>query len=113
MLVARRQRLAVVAGHLAGLAGSLAFDLRQESKATAYFTVALQAADDVASPDLAAWALATRSLIPSYSGDHSAALRLLHEPRTALTATSATAGSPGWRRWKPRHMPAWATLLAV
>jgi tetratricopeptide (TPR) repeat protein len=67
MPVAGRQRLAVVAGHLAGLAGSLAFDLRQESKATAYFTVALQAADDANSPDLAAWALATRSLIPTYS----------------------------------------------
>jgi hypothetical protein len=31
--VARRQRLAVVAGHLAGLAGGLAFDLRDEGKA--------------------------------------------------------------------------------
>jgi hypothetical protein len=52
--VARRQRLAVVAGHLAGLAGSLAFDLRDERKALAYFKVAVQAADDAGSPDLAA-----------------------------------------------------------
>jgi hypothetical protein len=44
--VARRQRLAVVAGHLAGLAGSLAFDLRDEAKALAYFKVAVHAADD-------------------------------------------------------------------
>jgi hypothetical protein len=29
--------------------------------------------------DLAAWALATRSLIPTYAGDHDAALRLLQE----------------------------------
>jgi hypothetical protein len=36
----------VVAGHLAGLAGSLAFDLRDEGKALAYFKVAVQAADD-------------------------------------------------------------------
>ena len=79
MPVVRRKRLAIVAGHLAGLAGSLAFDLRQESKATAYFAVALQAADDADSPDLAAWALATRSLIPTYGGDPGAALRLLHE----------------------------------
>jgi hypothetical protein len=77
--VARRQRLAVVAGHLAGLAGSLAFDLRDEAKARAYFTVAVQAADDADSPDLAAWALATRSLIPTYTGDPAAALRLLQE----------------------------------
>jgi hypothetical protein len=79
MPVARRQRLAVVAGHLAGLAGSLAFDLHQESKAVAYFKVAQQAADEADSPDLAAWALATRSLIPTYGGDHGAALRLLQE----------------------------------
>jgi tetratricopeptide (TPR) repeat protein len=77
--VARRQRLAVVAGHLAGLAGSLAFDLRDEGKALAYFKVAVQAADDAGSPDLAAWALATRSLIPTYTGDPGAALRLLQE----------------------------------
>jgi hypothetical protein len=77
--VARRGRLAVVAGHLAGLAGSLAFDLRDEGKALAYFKVAVQAADDAASPDLAAWALATRSLIPTYTGDPAAALRLLQE----------------------------------
>jgi tetratricopeptide (TPR) repeat protein len=77
--VARRARLAVVAGHLAGLAGSLAFDLRDEAKARAYFTVAVQGADDAGSPDLAAWALATRSLIPTYTGDPAAALRLLQE----------------------------------
>jgi tetratricopeptide (TPR) repeat protein len=77
--VARRQRLAVVAGHLAGLAGSLAFDLRDEGKALAYFKVAVQAADDADSADLAAWALATRSLIPTYTGDPAAALRLLQE----------------------------------
>ena len=77
--VARRGRLAVVAGHLAGLAGSLAFDLRDEGKALAYFKVAVQAADDAGSPDLAAWALATRSLIPTYTGDPGAALRLLQE----------------------------------
>jgi hypothetical protein len=79
--VARRQRLAVVAGHLAGLAGSLAFDLRDEGKALAYFKVAVQATDDAGSPDLAAWALATRSLIPTYTGDPAAALRLLQEAR--------------------------------
>jgi hypothetical protein len=48
--VARRQRLAVVAGHLAGLGGSLAFDLRDERKARAYFKVAVQAATTPAHP---------------------------------------------------------------
>ena len=41
--------------------------------------MAVQAADDADSPDLAAWALATRSLIPTYTGDPRTALRLLHE----------------------------------
>jgi tetratricopeptide (TPR) repeat protein len=77
--VVRRQRLAIIAGHLAGLAGSLKFDLRDEPKALAYFKVAVQAADDAGSPDLAAWALATRSLIPTYTGDPAAALKLLQE----------------------------------
>ena len=84
--VASRQRLAVVAGHLAGLAGSLAFDLRDEANALAYFKVAVQAADDAGSPDLAAWALATRSLIPTYTGDPAAALRLLQEAQDRAQA---------------------------
>ena len=79
MPVARRQRLAVVAGYLAGLAGSLAFDLRDEGKALAYFKVAVQAADDAGSPDLAAWALAIRGLIPTYNSQPTAALTLLLE----------------------------------
>jgi hypothetical protein len=98
--VARRQRLAVVAGHLAGLAGSLAFDLRDEGKALAYFKVAVQAADDADSPDLAVWALATRSLIPTYTGDPRTALKLLQvaqgpRPRPRQPRPAGVAGRPG------------------
>jgi hypothetical protein len=39
----------------------------------------MQAADDAAAPDLAAWALATQSIVPAYSGDPAAALRLLQQ----------------------------------
>ncbi len=77
--VARRRRLAVVAGLLAGLAGNLSFDLREQARALAYFEVAVQAADDADAPDLAAWALATRSIVPAYTGDPATALRLLQE----------------------------------
>src|SRR6266540_6566086 len=35
--VARRRRLAMIAGHLAGLAGNLSFDLREEARSLAYF----------------------------------------------------------------------------
>jgi hypothetical protein len=93
--VARRRRLAVVAGHLAGLAGNLSFDLREQTRALAYFEVAVQAADDADAPDLAAWALATRSIVPAYTGDPAAALRLLRE------AQDRAAGhvSPSRRAW--------------
>jgi tetratricopeptide (TPR) repeat protein len=93
--VARRRRLAMVAGHLAGLAGNLAFDLHEQAKALAYFEVAVQAADDAETPDLAAWALATRSIVPAYTGDPAGALRLLRE------AQDRAAGhvSPSRRAW--------------
>jgi transcriptional regulator with XRE-family HTH domain len=93
--VARRRRLAVVAGHLAGLAGNLSFDLREAPKALAYFEVAVQAADDADAPDVAAWALATRSIVPAYIGDPATALRLLQE------AQERAAGhvSPSRRAW--------------
>jgi transcriptional regulator with XRE-family HTH domain len=93
--VALRRRLAVSAGHLAGLAGNLSFDLREAAKALAYFEVAIQAADDTDAPDLAAWALATQSIVPTYTGDPATALRLLQE------AQDRAAGhvSPTRRAW--------------
>jgi transcriptional regulator with XRE-family HTH domain len=93
--VALRRRLAVSAGHLAGLAGNLSFDLREAAKALAYFEVAIQAADDTDAPDLAAWALATQSIVPTYTGDPATALRLLQE------AQDRAAGhvSPTCRAW--------------
>ena len=98
--VARRQRLAVVAGHLAGLAGSLAFDLRDEGKALAYFKVAVQAADDAGSPDLAAWALATRSLIPTYNSQPAAALTLLLEAQDRARGHVSQSRRRGWLPWR-------------
>src|SRR6266496_2128848 len=44
--VAHRRRLVVVAGVLAGLAGNLAFDLKQRPRAEGYFSVAPQAAHE-------------------------------------------------------------------
>jgi hypothetical protein len=74
------------------------FRLREEGKALAYFTVAVQAADDAGSPDLAAWALATRSLIPTYNGHPAAALGWLpgHQP-------------PSSRGLDPERSPAWGS----
>jgi hypothetical protein len=75
--IAHRRRLSVIAGVLAGLAGSLSFDLKDQARAAAYFEVALQAAEEGESRDLGAWALATRSLMPTYNGEAGEALRLI------------------------------------
>jgi hypothetical protein len=75
---------------LAGLAGSLSFDLKDQARAAAYFEVALQAAEEGESRDLGAWALATRSLMPTYNGEAGEALRLI-EAVSAYTFTCRSA----------------------
>jgi transcriptional regulator with XRE-family HTH domain len=81
--VAHRRRLSAVAGVLAGVAGSLSFDLKDQARAAAYFRVARQAAQEAEDRDLAAWALATWSLMPTYNGDTAEALRLIEAAQTA------------------------------
>jgi hypothetical protein len=93
--VAHRRRLSAVAGVLAGLAGSLSFDLKDQARATAYFKVAQQAADEAEDRDLAAWALATWSLMPTYNGDPAEALRLIQ----AAQAAGGRALSPTRGAW--------------
>ncbi len=89
--VAHRRRLSVVAGVLAGLAGNLAFDLKQRPRAEAYFAVALQAAQEAESADLGAWSLAMRSIVPAYEGDPLGALVLVQQGQTfAGRATTPT-----------------------
>jgi transcriptional regulator with XRE-family HTH domain len=51
--VAHRRRLSAVAGVLAGLGGSLSFDLEDQARAAAYFEVARQAAEEAEDRDLA------------------------------------------------------------
>src|SRR6266496_4236729 len=77
--VAYRRRLVVVAGVVAGLAGNLAFDLKQRPRAEGYFAVALQAAYEAESADLGAWTLAMRSILPAYEGDPAGALALIQQ----------------------------------
>jgi tetratricopeptide (TPR) repeat protein len=93
--VAHRRHLVVVAGVLAGLAGNLAFDLRQRPRAEAYFTVALQAAQEAESADLGAWALAMRSILPAYHGDPAGALALVQQGQ-AFAGQSVTATRRAW-----------------
>jgi tetratricopeptide (TPR) repeat protein len=93
--IAHRRRLVVVAGVLAGLAGNLAFDLKQRPRAEAYFTVALQAAQEAESADLGAWSLAMRSILPAYHGDPAAALALIQQGQ-AFAGQAVTATRRAW-----------------
>jgi hypothetical protein len=81
--VAHRRRLSAVGGVLAGLAGSLSFDLKDQARAAAYFEVARLAAEEAEDRDLIAWVLATWSLMPTYNGDPAEALRLIEAAQAA------------------------------
>jgi hypothetical protein len=93
--VTHRRRLVVVASVLAGLAGNLAFDLKQQPRAEAYFRVALQAAQEAESADLGAWALAMRSILPAYEGDPVGALALIQQGQ-AFAGQAVTATRRAW-----------------
>ena len=72
-----RRRLCSIAGHLAGLRGWLTFDLGDPAAAHVWYEAALKPAVEAQDEALAGWLLGGRSLIPSYSGDHAAALELI------------------------------------
>ena len=86
-----RRRLCSVAGHLAGLRAWLTFDLGDPTAAHIWYEAALQPALEAQDEALAGWLLGGQSLIPSYSGDHGAALELVrwgqsHGSRSANVA---------------------------
>ena len=93
--VAHRRRLVTVAGVLAGLAGHLAFDLKQRPRAEGYFKVAFQAAQEAESPDLGAWALAMWSILPAYGGNPASALALIQQGQ-AFGGQATTATRRAW-----------------
>jgi hypothetical protein len=72
-----RRRLCSIAGHLAGLRAWLTFDLGDPKAAHIWYEAALKPALEAEDDALAGWLLGGRSLIPSYSGDHAAALELI------------------------------------
>jgi hypothetical protein len=89
-----RRRLCSVAGHLAGLRAWLTFDLGDPTAAHVWYEAALKPAVEAEDEALAGWLLGGRSLIPSYSGDHAAALELVrqgqsHGSRSANVAVQA------------------------
>jgi len=74
-----RRRLCSIAGHLAGLRAWLTFDLGDPKAAHIWYGAALKPAVEAEDEALAGWLLGGRSLIPSYSGDHGAALELIRQ----------------------------------
>jgi transcriptional regulator with XRE-family HTH domain len=89
-----RRRLCSIAGHLAGLRAWLTFDLGDPTAAHIWYEAALKPAVEAEDEALAGWLLGGRSLIPSYSGDHAAALELIrrgqsHAGRSANMAVQA------------------------
>ena len=93
-----RRRLCSVAGHLAGLRAWLTFDLGDPTAAHIWYEAALKPAVEAQDEALAGWLLGGRSLIPSYSGDHAAALELIrrgqsHGNRSTNVAVQAWLGA--------------------
>jgi transcriptional regulator with XRE-family HTH domain len=89
-----RRRLCSIAGHLAGLRAWLTFDLGDPAAAHIWYEAALKPAVEAQDEALAGWLLGGRSLIPSYSGNHAAALELIrrgqsHGSRSANVAVQA------------------------
>jgi tetratricopeptide (TPR) repeat protein len=72
--IAQRRRLCAVAAQLAGMAGSVSFDLRDPDKAQAYYDVAMTAAGEADDDALAAWVLANLSYLHAHRGATRAAL---------------------------------------
>jgi hypothetical protein len=93
-----RRRLCSIAGHLARLRAWLTFDLGDPTAAHIWYEAALQPAVEAEDEALAGWLLGGRSLIPSYSGDHAAALDLIRRgqsrgSRSANVAVQAWLGA--------------------
>ncbi|MFD9703860.1 hypothetical protein [Lentzea sp. NPDC059081] len=89
-----RRQAVILLGVLSGIAGSLWVDFSRRDQAAAYFDVAELAAREAESPDLAAWALATRSVDAFAAGDTRSAVTLL-----ARAEHEATGSGPRRRAW--------------
>ncbi|MBL7502347.1 helix-turn-helix transcriptional regulator [Frankia sp. CNm7] len=90
-----RRELASTAGETAALAGWLAFDLRDNASALAYYRVAIEAAREAEDPALWACVLGYESYQPSGAGRHDQAVALLAEAQRRL----GRAGNPLTRAW--------------
>jgi hypothetical protein len=90
-----RRELASTAGETAALAGWLAFDLRDNASALAYYRVAIEAAREADDPALWACVLGYESYQPGATGRHEQACALLTEAQRRIGGGA----SPLTRSW--------------
>ena len=93
--VAIRRQAVQLIGVLAGVAGNIAMDQHQNTQAEGYFDVAIVASKEAGDNDLIAWILATRSLVPFFSGRPKDAVKLLDRASTIAHQSS----SPRRQAW--------------
>jgi Helix-turn-helix domain len=87
--VRERQRCVVVLGVLCGLVGNLWFDLGQDKRATGFFDVGELTGQEADDPDLIAWLLATRSIVPFFAGRYAEVTELLTRAEEAAGVRSS------------------------
>lgn len=89
-----RARCVRLAGVLCGVAGQLADDTGRPDKSAAWFSAAVVAAAETGDQDMAAWALALRSIGCHFRGESAESAALLDRARAA--ASSSTPRRQAW-----------------
>ena len=107
---AERRRLYTVAAQLAGMAGTVFFDLREPARAEAYYHVALKAAGEAGDEAAAAWVLANISYLEAYRG---AMPRALQAVQGAATRAAPCADVTTQHAWLAGLGDAGATRVAL
>jgi tetratricopeptide (TPR) repeat protein len=93
---AERRRLYRVAAQLAGMAGTVFFDLRDPARAEAYYEVALRAAGEAGDDAVAAWVLANVGYLEAHRGAVPAALEAVQAAAARATRCQHITTQHAW-----------------
>ena len=93
---AERRRLYSVAAQLAGMAGTVFFDLRDPARAEAYYQVALRAAGEAGDDAVAAWVLANIGYLEAHRGAVPAALEAVRGAAARATRCQHITTQHAW-----------------
>ena len=94
--VAQRRRLYTVAAQLAGMVGTVSFDLHDPVKAEAYYQVALKAAGEAGDDPVAAWVLANISYLEVHRGAMQAALQAAQAAAARVARSAGITTQHAW-----------------